>query len=103
MSADANDEQTLVLIFFQQLIIVRNGSHTGPAPGGIKIHNNHFAFHFLWFHLAIDPAREVQCWHGFTLERGMLLANFRVLVPGPGIRKFSSATAQSNGEERCGS
>ena len=64
--ANTYNEQSFVFVLFQQLVIVRNGGHTRSAPGGVKIHNDNFAFHFLGFDLAIDPAGEIERRHRFA-------------------------------------
>ena len=95
VSADADDDKSLILVFFEKLIVVGNGSHARATPGGIKIHDDNFSLDVVGGDAAIDPIADMKGWHLFAFEGRMIGAVFRLVIPSPTFGKFARASDQS--------
>jgi len=95
VGADADDDQSLVLVFFQEFVVVGNGPHAGPTPGGVKVNDNDFALDVIGGNAAVDPIADVKGGHGFAFQGGVGGAIAGLGVPGPTVGKFARPNGQS--------
>jgi hypothetical protein len=98
--ADTDDDQSLLLVFFEEFVVVRNGFHAWAAPGGVQIHNDNFAFDVGGSDAAIDPIFDVKRRHGLAFQGSVGGAGRRLVVPGPIIGKFAGGNRQHAGNEQ---